>query len=227
MQITYANSEMLGKTPARVNLLTGEIFINTDVWDTLPEAYQNFILAHEEGHYLAQTTNELMADHYAIMKLAGTVANSLKNAVATICDVLPGTNGVQQLRILNIYRLALLWDSLNSPQPQTASELDNVQAAIYSYRQLNELKDYEMILSQMKHGQPDDYDFPGYDARMFEPSIGSRFMDVPLEEREIKSTFAKQYKPFGVREAEPEPAPANWQQETPAADETDVYELIA
>ncbi|MGD9930138.1 MAG: hypothetical protein AB7U05_08970 [Mangrovibacterium sp.] len=193
MQITYADSTVLGKTPARVNRLTGEIFINTDVWDTLPGAYQDFILAHEEGHYQAQTVNELMADHYAIMKLAGTAKNSLRNAVNTICEVLPGNNDIQQLRILNIYRLALLWDSLHSPQPDTDSELENIREAVYAYRNLTELKDYEMILNVMRKGKPTDYEFPGYDSNMFEPAVGSRFMDVPLSESEIKSAFQQRY----------------------------------
>lgn len=194
MIILYSDSRNLGRTPARVNRLTGEIFLNMDVWDKYPKAYQDFILAHEEGHYLGQETNELFADHYALMKIAGTFRNSLKSAVNTITDILPGTSAVQKIRTLNIYRLALLYDLSHHPQKQTSEQLLKVEKELSAYKNFNDLKQYEMILSQMRKGKPTDYDFPGYNKQMFQSSIGSEFVDVPMQtETPMKSEFEKRY----------------------------------
>lgn len=182
MQYYFTDSRTIGITPARVNRETGDVYINQDVWDTYPEEYKEFILAHEQGHYKAQETNELFADHYALMHVAGLYPESLKFAVRTITDILPGTNPNQQTRILNILRLALLFDLLHHPQASTKTELLKVETELARYKNLQQLKDYEMILSQMRKGRPTDYDFPGYDTRMFQPILGSLFTDVPLDE---------------------------------------------
>ena len=194
MIITYSDSIDLGKTPARVNRLTGEIFLNMDIWETLPEAYQNFILAHEEGHYYAQTTNELLADHYAFMKMAGKESESLKNSVNTILDILPGTSDNQKTRILNIYRLALTWDLRNDEQAATKQQLEKVERDLNSFKDTLQLKDYEAMLSTLRNKKPVNYTFPGYDPGYFQPAVGRWFHDEPILNSEpITTTFQKRF----------------------------------
>lgn len=190
MNIRYADN--LGITPARVIYATGEILLNREIWDDLPGAYQDFIIAHEEGHYNIPTTNELMADHYALMKLAGTESNSLKNAVKTICDLLPGNSPVHQMRILNIYRLALLHDSIYHPQANTSSELAKLEDRMKNYLSNDHLKEYETMIKRLQKGNPEDYAFPGYHSDMFQSSVGRTFHDI-YHPGTTQTEFEKKY----------------------------------
>jgi len=72
-----------GTTPARVNRVTGEVFVNT--WfNQLPDYMQKSILLHENGHYDLQTKNEIEADHYSLQRFAGTDTESLKKHIWTL-----------------------------------------------------------------------------------------------------------------------------------------------
>lgn len=56
-------------TPARVNHKTGHIIVSKAHFDKMDPVYKDFVLAHEEGHYVLQTLNEELADEYAARKL--------------------------------------------------------------------------------------------------------------------------------------------------------------
>jgi hypothetical protein len=55
----------IGSTPARTNRRTGELHINMDVWPRLIKEHKIFVLKHEEGHIVLNTSNELEVDNYA------------------------------------------------------------------------------------------------------------------------------------------------------------------
>ncbi len=163
IKITFV--ENLGITPARVNRHTGEILLNSRVWNKLPEGFQKFILAHEEGHYVLQTTSEIEADNYAFQKLAGTFKNSLKTCVATLADVLPFTSDSHTLRLLNMYRLALLYQANKYGDQPTIKELERIEKIIKN----NEMKNSNFT---------SPYEFQGYSEDLFKPSVGMWFRDV-------------------------------------------------
>lgn len=151
----------LGITPARVNRETGEILLNRKVWNKLPSGFRSFILAHEEGHYVLQTTDELKADEYAFNKLAGSFKNSLKTCVETLADVLPFTTDEHSLRLLQIYLLGLKHDYKKKQSPELKKEIDFIG---------------NMINKSMKTAYTSPYE---NNTIGFFPAWGKRFIDVP------------------------------------------------
>ena len=71
----------LGRTPARVNRLTGTIFLNSDIWNSYSDFEQKLIILHEKGHYQLQTKDESEADKYALENFVKTEFQSLKKAL--------------------------------------------------------------------------------------------------------------------------------------------------
>lgn len=65
--------------PARVNVRTGDIEINSARWAELSGAEREFVLQHEIGHYKRKTFDEISADEYALSKLALKKPYSLIN----------------------------------------------------------------------------------------------------------------------------------------------------
>ena len=61
--------EDLGNTPAKVNRLTGEMYISKRHFSKMPPIYRKFVLFHEEGHVKLNTTSEEAADNYAVDEL--------------------------------------------------------------------------------------------------------------------------------------------------------------
>ena len=194
MKVTF--SDKIGSTPAIVRRDTGEIFLNSKVWFTLPEAYRRFILAHEIGHYTLQTTNELEADHYAFNQIAGTRPESLKNTVRTLYGVLPFNTELQALRLQNMYRLALTYDQYKKPTAARQIEIRRIETDILNnYSQNQQLQQY--IMNQK--GKTTDYEFRGYDPSIFNPSIGQRFHDIPINGPAATNTADwQQQKPWQV-----------------------------
>ena len=109
LKLKYVD-DLGSSTPARVNRITGECLINKKVWNHLPEAYKKFILLHEEGHYVLQTTDEFEADAYAFDKYAGKAKGSLKNSIKALSDILPFITNEQKDRLNEQIKRALLYD---------------------------------------------------------------------------------------------------------------------
>lgn len=65
--------------PARVNIRTGDIEINSARWNKLSAEEREFVLQHEIGHYKLHTFDEVAADRYALQKLALQKPYSLIN----------------------------------------------------------------------------------------------------------------------------------------------------
>jgi hypothetical protein len=59
----------LGKTPARVNRITGELQISDKHFKKLSPIQRLFVLYHEQGHVTLGTTSEEAADDYAVQEL--------------------------------------------------------------------------------------------------------------------------------------------------------------
>lgn len=54
------------KEIARVNRTDGTLYLKPQIWDTLPEGEKDFVLLHEQGHLVLQTTDEYRANEYAV-----------------------------------------------------------------------------------------------------------------------------------------------------------------
>ena len=52
----------MGNNPASVNIRTGVITLNRDMWEQLTDYEKAIILLHEEGHYINNTLDEIKAD---------------------------------------------------------------------------------------------------------------------------------------------------------------------
>lgn len=55
----------LGTSPAAVNPRTGVFYVNPYMWGSLTSDEKDQIVAHEMGHIMARTTDEIKADAYA------------------------------------------------------------------------------------------------------------------------------------------------------------------
>jgi hypothetical protein len=92
----------------------GIIHINMSRWKKLPQPHRDYILAHEEGHYVLDTSNEFEADEYAFKKMAGTHPGSLRDTAHALIDVLPGSTPEQRKRMEAAVLRALKFDAINN-----------------------------------------------------------------------------------------------------------------
>lgn len=99
----------LGSTPARVNRITGEAYLNAQMWPNLTFEQRVFILLHEHAHAELNTTSEFEADARAF-ELYTQNGLSLKAAVGALSQVLPFSNKEQLQRLYAQYNRARLYD---------------------------------------------------------------------------------------------------------------------
>ena len=125
MTVKYVD-DLKSPTPARVNWLTGEISINSKVWNKLPEAYRNFILEHEIGHYTLNTRDEFAADNYAFEHFAGTQPYSLRNSIKTMSEVFSFTKPEQYARLEAQIKRALKYDYEHNQNLKAKQLLDKL-----------------------------------------------------------------------------------------------------
>ena len=87
----YRYKQGMGTNPASVNLRTGVVSINPQVWNKLSGYERAIILLHEEGHYKQQTLDEIKADIYAIDKYLNCADTPLKRQqlIETIFKIVP------------------------------------------------------------------------------------------------------------------------------------------
>lgn len=110
MKIRWGNYDFMGTNPASVNMLTGDLILNMNVFPYLDKFTRKFIIQHELAHFQAQTDSEEMADKIAMEKLYKSENRSLKKSVKALNDFLDGDNS----RIGTIYYEALKLDKKNS-----------------------------------------------------------------------------------------------------------------
>lgn len=87
MLVLGVDSSVLGQCPAAVVVQKGRsavVLVNGTAFARLTPFEKRFILAHEMGHYLLSTSNELLADAFALGMTAGTEHASLKKSLRTL-----------------------------------------------------------------------------------------------------------------------------------------------
>lgn len=72
--ITY--SANLGTVVARVNHLTGELQLNSELWPRMSNAHRDYVLAHEETHLETGLTDETLVTQLALMKFVQGINDS-------------------------------------------------------------------------------------------------------------------------------------------------------
>lgn len=75
----------MGSNPATVNIETGEVYVNKDIWDEFTPTEKAIILLHEEGHYANHTLDEIKADCYLIEKYLCKANNPKRRADLLNC----------------------------------------------------------------------------------------------------------------------------------------------
>lgn len=75
----------MGTNPATVNIETGEVYVNKDIWDEFTPTEKAIILLHEEGHYANHTLDEIKADCYLINKYLCKANNPKRRADLLNC----------------------------------------------------------------------------------------------------------------------------------------------
>ena len=58
------------KEIAAVNRADGTLYLKPQIWDNLPQGEKDFVLLHEKGHLVLQTTDEYKANAYAVKNFA-------------------------------------------------------------------------------------------------------------------------------------------------------------
>lgn len=91
--------------PARLNLMTGELQINMDLWPWMTPEQREDVIAHEEGHWVLRTKDENKADEYALLKQASQ-GRSLKGAVVAMTTMLKNGNPSHEARAWRRFELA-------------------------------------------------------------------------------------------------------------------------
>lgn len=76
--IYFLTSKILGNSPAAVNMRTGRIALNSDLWDQYDAIEQDWIINHELGHYKYASDDELIADNFATKKTNIALSKVLK-----------------------------------------------------------------------------------------------------------------------------------------------------
>ena len=120
--IKYVDSRTLGLCPAAVYMETGDIEVNTSVWDTYTPFQQAFILYHEMGHYRLRTDDETLADRYALQQLYARYPQSLKQSLGTLARL-----HIPDSRMEALYRECLLLDAEHNNNARAQLELIKIQ----------------------------------------------------------------------------------------------------
>ena len=120
--IKYVDSRTLGLCPAAVYMETGDIEVNTSVWDTYTPFQQAFILYHELGHYHLRTDDETLADRYALHQLYERYPQSLKQSLGTLARL-----RIPDSRMEALYRECLLLDAEQNNNVRAQLELIKIR----------------------------------------------------------------------------------------------------
>ena len=112
----------MGLCPAAVYMETGDIEVNTSVWDTYTPFQQAFILYHELGHYRLRTDDETLADRYALHQLYARYPQSLKQSLGTLARL-----RIPDSRMEALYRECLLLDAEQNNNVRAQLELIKIR----------------------------------------------------------------------------------------------------
>ena len=121
-KINYVGANELGNCPASVDMVTGEIDINRDVFKRHTQFEKDFIIEHEKGHYILQTDSESEADRYALEQMHGKTYRSLKKSLELI-----GRMGIKDpKRFTDLYLKALQIDAEKNNNIKAKQEIKRI-----------------------------------------------------------------------------------------------------
>jgi len=75
---------------AKINRETGDLFLNPIAWRKLTPAHRDFVLLHEEGHFVLQDPTERGANAYAVNKYIkqATTTDDYGHRITVMSDLL-------------------------------------------------------------------------------------------------------------------------------------------
>lgn len=146
IKIYYADID--ARTPARCNRSTGEIYINVNRWPTIPPEHRVFILLHEMGHIVLNTSDEVAVDSWAQDQYIKG-GYPLTESVKAITRVLPGRSQEQFRRAAAQLNRARAMDG----KPQKTITMQNNNTPLSIQEHLAQLKDEDSFLGIGKKAQ--------------------------------------------------------------------------
>ncbi len=123
-EVYYVTSG-LGKSPAATNRKTGALYINIPYWEHLPFEHKLYVLLHEEGHIVHDTSDEFLADKYAFEQYV-KMGYSLTEAVYALSKVLTLTTDEHIERIERQLNRALIFDFENNKNGKAGEVLKEI-----------------------------------------------------------------------------------------------------
>lgn len=109
--MAFGGGGKLSNTPARCNRRSGNIWINESQIGKFTKPERLVILLHEKGHIVHNTSNEYLADKYALEQFV-KLGYPLTTAVNTLCKGLSNSD-FDRSRIKNILSIAKEIDKVN------------------------------------------------------------------------------------------------------------------
>jgi len=145
----------LGSTPARVNRLTGTIFLNKDIWQKLNPEAKKFIVLHEIGHYKKNTISEFEADNYAAEQFIGSEPCSLKKINRIMWEQLDTLNNPEhKQRYKNIIVKLLIADTILFKNLKSYQILKKMEKDLLTQNLIEYLKEKQITnLNQLTNEQ--------------------------------------------------------------------------
>ena len=93
LEVRYVKGGLGRNNPARVNLDTGVVEVNANLFRHYSPLQRELVLQHEAGHVYHDTVdNEELADRYALEQVAGTVQYSLRRSLDGLLEILEKAN---------------------------------------------------------------------------------------------------------------------------------------
>lgn len=108
----YRYGKNMGNNPATVNIDTGIVWINKNLWNKFSDYEKAIILLHEQGHYANHSLDEIKADCYAISQWLkdGNTPERRMQLKKTIFGIVPNDEENIQRKIAFVRNL-LQYDS--------------------------------------------------------------------------------------------------------------------
>lgn len=122
-KLRFINTSKEGIAKSRVS--DGELVLNLYYWKKLKLEHKFFILAHEEGHQLYNTRDEMEADDHAFKKCVAA-GIKLSVAVKALGEHLDRNNPIHIARTWVLYQTALKYDyQINKDKNSFRSHYDS------------------------------------------------------------------------------------------------------
>lgn len=119
----YRYKDNMGSNPASVNIRTGVVSLNRDIWDKLTDYEKAIILLHEEGHYRLKTLDEIRADIYSIDKYLSDADTPEKRRqlLNTVFKIVP-----DEERRVQFVKNLLQYDEVANANPRSTAMLQAI-----------------------------------------------------------------------------------------------------